>query len=134
MLPSQCYENFPRVVIETFAKGTPVIASKLGGMAEIVDEGRTGLHFTPGNAGDLAAKVEWAWAHPVEMAAMGRAARAEYEAKYTPERNYAMLMGIYQRTLETYQRSPSRKRGSPRGTRRSCSVRSPGPERSRSRS
>jgi len=44
------------------------------------------------------------------MAAMGRAARAEYEAKYTPERNYAMLIGIYERTLETYQRSPSRKR------------------------
>jgi len=46
----------------------------------------------------------------VEMAAMGRAARAEYEAKYTPERNYAMLMGIYDRTLETYERSVSMKR------------------------
>jgi len=57
------------------------------------------LHFTPGDPEELAAKVEWAWAHPEEMAAMGRAARAEYEAKYTAERNYPMLMEIYQRVL-----------------------------------
>jgi glycosyltransferase involved in cell wall biosynthesis len=110
VFPSEWFETFGRVAAEAFACGVPVIASRLGAMEEIVADGRTGLHFTPGNAGDLAAKVEWAWAHPVEMAAMGRAARAEYEAKYTPERNYAMLMGIYERTLETYQRSPSRKR------------------------
>jgi glycosyltransferase involved in cell wall biosynthesis len=53
------------------------------------------LHFTPGDAQDLAAKVEWAWTHPTEMAAMGAAARIEYQAKYTPERNYENLMDIY---------------------------------------
>jgi glycosyltransferase involved in cell wall biosynthesis len=110
VFPSEWFETFGRVAAEAFACGVPVIASRLGAMEEIVADGRTGLHFIPGNPGDLAAKVEWAWAHPVEMAAMGRAARAEYEAKYTPERNYAMLMGIYERTLETCQRSPSRKR------------------------
>jgi glycosyltransferase involved in cell wall biosynthesis len=68
-------------------------------MEEIVTDGRTGLHFTPGDADDLAAKVEWAWAHPEEMAAMGRAARAEYEAKYTAERNYEMLMEIYTKAI-----------------------------------
>ena len=104
ILPSEWYETFGRVAVEAFACGVPVIASRLGAMEEIVSDGRTGLHFTPGNADDLAAKVLWAWAHPVEMAAMGRAARAEYEAKYTPERNYAILMGIYERTLKTYQR------------------------------
>ena len=65
-----------------------MIASGLGAMAEIVEDGRTGLHFTPGDPEDLAAKVEWAWTHPKEMEAMGRAARAEYQAKYTAERNY----------------------------------------------
>jgi UDP-N-acetyl-D-mannosaminuronic acid transferase (WecB/TagA/CpsF family) len=65
----------------------------------VVADGRTGMPFTAGNADDLAAKVEWAWAHPEEMAAMGHAARPEYEAKYTPERNYEMLMEIYQRVL-----------------------------------
>jgi glycosyltransferase involved in cell wall biosynthesis len=49
---------------------------------------------------DLAAKVEWARTHPEEMAAMARAARAEYEAKYTAERNYQMLIQIYERAIQ----------------------------------
>jgi glycosyltransferase involved in cell wall biosynthesis len=96
---SEWYENFPMTVVEAFACGVPVICSRLGAMQEIVADGRTGLHFTPGDPEDLAAKVEWAWAHPEEMGAMGRAARAEYEAKYTAERNYQMLREIYRRVL-----------------------------------
>ncbi len=99
VFPSKSYEGMPRTVIEAYACGVPVIASRLGAMEEIVDDGRTGLHFTAGDAEDLAAKVEWAWTHPNEMQEMGRAARAEYEAKYTAERNYQMLMGIYRRVL-----------------------------------
>ena len=109
VFPSEWYETFGRVAVEAFACGVPVIASRLGAMEEIVTDGRTGLHFIPGNADDLAAKVDWAWAHPAEMAAMGRSARAEYEAKYTPERNYAILIGIYKRTLEIYERNKSMK-------------------------
>jgi glycosyltransferase involved in cell wall biosynthesis len=100
ILPSTCYENFPMTIAEAYACGTPVIASRLGAMQEIVQDGRTGLHFTPGDAGDLAKKVEWAWAHPEEMREMGRNARAEYEAKYTAERNYKMLLDIYQQVIE----------------------------------
>jgi len=74
-----------------------VIASRLGAMAEIVEEGRTGLLFEPGDAEDLAEKVAWAWAHPRELAEMGREARREYEQKYTAEKNYEMLMAIYER-------------------------------------
>jgi len=101
VFPSECYEGMPRTIIEAFACGVPVIASRLGAMQEIVEDGRTGLHFTPGDADDLAAKVDWAWTHPDEMQEMGRAARAEYEFKYTGERNYQMLMEIYQRGLGT---------------------------------
>jgi glycosyltransferase involved in cell wall biosynthesis len=100
VLPSEWYESFPVTLAEAFACGVPVIASRLGAMQEIVEDGRTGLHFTSGDADDLAAKVEWAWTHPEEIQAMGRAARAEYETKYTAERNYDMLMGIYQRVLQ----------------------------------
>jgi glycosyltransferase involved in cell wall biosynthesis len=100
VFPSEWYEGFPVTIAEAFACGVPVICSRLGAMQEIVADGRTGLHFSPGNADDLAAKVEWAWAHPEEMAAMGRAARAEYEAKYTAERNYQMLMDIYRRVIK----------------------------------
>jgi glycosyltransferase involved in cell wall biosynthesis len=68
-------------------------------MAEIITDGENGLHFTSGDAAELAEKVEWAWTHPAEMEAMGRAARAEYESKYTAERNYPMLMEIYRKVL-----------------------------------
>ena len=97
VFPAECYENFPLAIAEAFACGVPVIATRLGAMAEIVADGRTGLHFAAGDPDDLAAKVVWALSHPHEMEAMGRAARAEYEAKYTSERNYEMLMEIYER-------------------------------------
>jgi glycosyltransferase involved in cell wall biosynthesis len=96
---SECYENFPMGIAEAFACGLPVICSRLGAMQEIVQDGRTGLHFTPGDAADLAEKVEWAWARPEPMRAMGQAARREYETRYTAEKNYPMLMAIYQRAM-----------------------------------
>jgi glycosyltransferase involved in cell wall biosynthesis len=95
VFPSVWYEPFGLTIVEAFASGLPVVASRLGSMAEIVQDGVTGLHFEAGSAGDLTAKVEWAWNHPEELACMGRAARAEYEAKYQPSTNYEMLMDIY---------------------------------------
>lgn len=103
IFPSEWYEAFGCVVIEAFACGVPVIASRLGAMAEIVDDGRTGLHFTPGDPHDLAEKVEWAWTHPKRVEEMGREARAEFEAKYTAQRNYEMLNNIYQTAIERFQ-------------------------------
>jgi glycosyltransferase involved in cell wall biosynthesis len=95
VFPSMWYEGFPMTIAEAFADGLPVVASQLGSIAEIVQHGVTGLHFEAGVATDLAAKVEWAWNHPEELALMGRAARAEYEAKYQPSTNYDILMDIY---------------------------------------
>jgi len=71
-------------------------------MEEIVDDSRTGLHFTPGDSEDLARKIEWAFAHPSELATMGRAARREYEARYSSERSYTQLMTIYEQTVAAY--------------------------------
>lgn len=99
VLPSECYENFPMSIVEAFACGLPVICSRLGAMEEIVADGRTGLHFTAGDSEDLADKIDWAIRHPRRMAEMGREARREYETKYTPERNYSLLMEIYQQAI-----------------------------------
>jgi glycosyltransferase involved in cell wall biosynthesis len=99
VFPSEWYEGFPKVLAEAFAKGLPVLASALGSQGSIVDHGRTGLHFRPGDPEDLAAKVEWLLAHPNELARMRKEARAEYEAKYTAEENYAQLMAIYHEVL-----------------------------------
>lgn len=96
---SEWYENFPVTIAESFACGTPVIASRMGAMQEIVTDGRTGLHFVPGDPEDLARKVEWAWTHPNEMHAMGLEGRREYESKYTAQKNYPALMEIYERAM-----------------------------------
>jgi glycosyltransferase involved in cell wall biosynthesis len=100
MLPSLWYEGFPMVMAESLACGTPVVASRLGAMQEVITDGRTGLHFNTGDPIDLAEKVEWAWSHPSRLAAMGREAREDYEALYTPETNYSLLMAIYQQVLQ----------------------------------
>lgn len=94
--PSISYETFGLVIVEAFANGTPVIASRLGSMAEAISDGHTGLLFEPRDAGDLAAKVAWAEAHPDAMRRMGQAARREYERKYAPNANYAQLKAIYE--------------------------------------
>jgi glycosyltransferase involved in cell wall biosynthesis len=99
VFPSEYYENFPVTIAESFACGVPVICSRMGAMQEIVEDGRTGLHFTTADAADLATKVEWAWNHPERMRSMGKEARREYETKYTAEKNYPMLMEIYQYAL-----------------------------------
>ncbi len=101
VVPSVCYENFPLTVVEAFANGLPVIASRLGAMAELVRDGTTGLLFEAGNADDLASKMAWAEAHPEDMQRMGRNARQEYEMKYTPARNYEALMSIYGAAMST---------------------------------
>jgi glycosyltransferase involved in cell wall biosynthesis len=96
IFPSKWYETFGRVAVEAFAKGTPVIAANIGAIAELVDSGRTGLHFAPGDPNDLAAKVQWAIANPALIAQMRREARAEFEAKYTAQQNYSRIMAIYE--------------------------------------
>jgi glycosyltransferase involved in cell wall biosynthesis len=96
VMPSLVYEGFPMVVAEAFSAGTPIIASRLGAMAELVEDGVTGLHFEPGNSEDLAAKVLWAREHPDEMRRMGRAARRVYERLYTAAASHRRLVEIYE--------------------------------------
>jgi glycosyltransferase involved in cell wall biosynthesis len=100
VFPSEWYEGFPMTIAEAFACGVPVICSRLGSMEEIVHDGRTGLHFTAGDPGDLARKVEWAWSHPREVGRLGLEARAACEEKYTAKRNFKILKEIYQGVIK----------------------------------
>lgn len=110
VLPSACYEGFPRTLVEAYACGLPVIASRHGSLRELVHEGRTGLLFEPGDASGLAERIRWAQANPAAMLEMGRTARAEYEARYTPAHNVAELEGIYGRAISDV-RSATVRRG-----------------------
>jgi glycosyltransferase involved in cell wall biosynthesis len=99
VMPSIWYENFPRTLVEAFGAGLPVIASRLGAMAELVEHGITGLLFAPGDAADLAAQLRWADANPGRMAEMGDNARRRFEQSYTADINYARLVGIYREAI-----------------------------------
>jgi glycosyltransferase involved in cell wall biosynthesis len=101
IVPSTCYENFPLVVAEAFSCGVPVIASRHGSLADIVNDGVNGLLFTPGDAADLAGKIAWAQANPEKLQAMGRAAYQDYLAKYSPGVNYQIMTTIYRHALAT---------------------------------
>jgi glycosyltransferase involved in cell wall biosynthesis len=95
VFPSIWYETFGRTIVEAFACGTPVIASRIGTAADLVRDGVTGLHFEPGNADDLAEKIAWAAVHPDEMRRMGQKAREVFERDCAKERCYESLMEIY---------------------------------------
>lgn len=100
VVPSLWYETFGRVVVESFAGGTPVLVSDGVAASELVESGRTGFHFRRGDAADLARQMERADAEPERMIAMGGEARREFEAKYSAEGNYAMLCDIYRTARE----------------------------------
>lgn len=99
LYPSEWYEMFGLICIEAFACGKPVIASRLGSMAEIVEDGVTGLHFEPGNSEDFAMKIQWLINHPNECRYMGENARKVYLEKYTADKNYKILMKVYNKAL-----------------------------------
>lgn len=106
VLPSRWPENFPLVIPEAFCQGLPVIASRLPTIEEAIEDGATGLLFTPGDTNDLATKVQWAYQHPEAMRIMGAHARRIYEERYSPSVNFGQLVEIYQAAIE---RSGSRR-------------------------
>lgn len=102
VFPSLLYETFGKTMIEAFSGGTPVIASGLGALQEVVQHGRTGFHCKVGNAVSLADAVQTMNGLPSETyASMRFAAREDYEAHYTAEANMRDLEGIYTRCLGT---------------------------------
>jgi glycosyltransferase involved in cell wall biosynthesis len=99
VVPSEWYEGFPMVLVEAFSHGLPVIASKLGSLAEIVTSNKTGLLFEPGNSNDLADKVRWLIANKEECSRMGNNAKSVYLANYTPEHNIHKLLDVYNKAI-----------------------------------
>ena len=99
VVPSTGIESFGLVAIEAFACGTPVIASGHGGLGEIVVHRRNGLLFSPGDPDELAGALRHAEHEPADMRRMGAEAYQSYLAHYTPERNYEMLMRIYDEAI-----------------------------------
>ncbi len=94
VIPSQCYENFPRIVVEAFAFGLPVLASRLGSLQEIIVEGVTGFCFDPLRAEDLKEQALKMW--QMDMDAMSRGVRQIFQQRYSPAVNLRQLLDIYE--------------------------------------
>jgi glycosyltransferase involved in cell wall biosynthesis len=101
IVPSEWYEGSPLTVMDAFAVGTPVLASRIGSLAEIIEDRVSGLLFEPGSPDALARSVEWARARPAELLGMARRARHEFETKYTAQSTYAALTRIYADAIQS---------------------------------
>jgi len=80
--------------LEAFAAGKPVVASNLGSLPYVIEDGKSGILFEPGNVDDLIEKVNHLLANPSDIAAMGIYARGLAEMKYSPGRSYETLLEI----------------------------------------
>jgi glycosyltransferase involved in cell wall biosynthesis len=99
VFPSEWYEGLPLTLLEAFACGLPVVASRLGAMREVVEEGVNGTLFNPGDPEDLGKKIEALIAKPDKLKAMSREARRAFEEKYCEDTNYRQMIEIYDEAL-----------------------------------
>jgi glycosyltransferase involved in cell wall biosynthesis len=101
VVPSEWYENSPLVVYESFAMGKPVIGARIGGIPELIDQGKDGLLYTPGDALELRQRIIDLAGQKDRLPAMGRAARLKAERWFSPGVHFGRLMAIYSELLES---------------------------------
>jgi glycosyltransferase involved in cell wall biosynthesis len=93
------YETFGLVIVESYSRGIPVVASNIGVTPELVSDGKTGLLFEAGNADDLAAKAQWLWDHPIDSKKMGQNALQLYKQVFASEIYYRNLIAVYKTVM-----------------------------------
>jgi glycosyltransferase involved in cell wall biosynthesis len=96
IVPSECYENYPYAILESFALGKPVVGSRIGGIPELVIDRETGFTFTPGDQADLRSRLKIILSDHDLVVKMGRQARKFVLENLKPEQHYQELMKIYQ--------------------------------------
>ncbi|MCC6485890.1 MAG: glycosyltransferase family 4 protein [Candidatus Hydrogenedentes bacterium] len=99
VVPSIWLEAFGLVAGEAMAQGLPVVASRIGALPEIVDDGVTGTLFAAGDADDLATKLDAMWGDPLRCRAMGLAGREKVKREYARSVYFARLMRVYEEVL-----------------------------------
>jgi glycosyltransferase involved in cell wall biosynthesis len=107
VIPSRCFEMCPLVVGEAMSHGLPVIASRIGGLPELVENNVTGFLFEPGNSEDLARKVRLLWDNPDLCRKMGQAGREKAIREYNKDVYYRRLMAVYERAIEVNREQSS---------------------------
>jgi glycosyltransferase involved in cell wall biosynthesis len=105
VVPSEWFEVRPMVIHESYARGKPVVTTRIGTIPEIVREGETGLLFAPGDAEALSRAMVELLGDPVRLVRMGRAARGFVENELTPQNHATALEAAYERARARRQRS-----------------------------
>jgi L-malate glycosyltransferase len=105
LVMSSYTESFPNALLEAMAMGKPVVATNVGGIPELVEEGQTGFLVPPRDPEAIADRVLCLCRDSARRLQMGRAARARVESTFTVERVTAGLEGIYARSLPERFRS-----------------------------
>jgi len=102
VFPSVNYETFGLSVPEAMSRSLPVIASRIGGVQEIVEDNVTGMLFEPGNAHDLAEKMKFLWNSPATCKEMGRSGRERAKTEYDLQNFFQQLTAAFARGIEIY--------------------------------
>jgi len=104
VFPSESYDIFPSAIIKSYAHGVPVIASNLGATKHLVLDGINGCLFPCGDSEVLAEKIGWLLKNLDLLTTMRERVKAEFEEKYTSEKNYQILINLYQNALSSKKR------------------------------
>ena len=103
VVPSTWYECFGIVAAEAQGYGTPVIASRIGGLPEVVQDGVTGLHVNPNDPADLARAMRRLWDDPAAVSGMCRASRRRAKEQFAPDVFYRRIAAAYARAVEQHR-------------------------------
>lgn len=95
LFPTKCYEGMPLIILEAMSMGCPVISSGIGNPKNMIDHGKNGLLFEPGNMREFIKHIHWVLDHPDKCSELVDNSRKRYLERYTPEQNYKCLMNIY---------------------------------------
>ena len=99
VVPSEWYENCPMSVLEAMAYGKPVVGSRMGGMPELIEDGKTGLLYEAGNVSELAAAINKLMASSTMRQEMGAAGRLRVTQNFSLDKHNKGLIDIYKFVL-----------------------------------
>lgn len=100
VFPSQWYEGFPNVLIHAMNLGKSVIGTRIGAMAEIIEDGVTGLLYEPGDVEDLAHKINKLFNSPESCYRYGYAGKKKTLTHYSEDITYNAIMQAYVRAIQ----------------------------------
>ncbi len=101
VLPTLWMENCPVAVLEAMAHGRPVVATRIGGIPELVEDGVTGLLVSRADPSELARRIKELLSKPAHLVDMGDAAAARHRRMFCPERHTERLLGLYRSLLRS---------------------------------